>query len=420
MKFRIPALYEKLKSYVEDACIDSLSWRPHTTKYQNLISSILADEIVHRNIQWWAPNRPAADEVASWLTHFVEGYQEKTEDGMVWNTKAFEAVYFKFEKFLYQDSYISHFVSLLSPFSYDLLTLVELEPCVCIQKPDDFLSSILRNQPLTIQHPLDTESWVVNIAIKQLKSAERNSEDSYTAKAERKLRMTLQSLRLLHRGKVFVSPLCFLAFPEFGGFKRNVGALLETDLTTLSSAHLEYPTLGAYRLAESEIEELKTIYKLVSKVTSRYPDSFALALSRFNDYFGRINELDGLLDLVIALEALFAGESQEIGYSLALRCSYFLEPDTKKRKDIFTRLRDIYAIRSYIVHGRAGLPRKWRKLRGEDYDIAIASVIDDAEGYVRQAIRKIIADKHLDKFQNLVSWRRFLDELVLRGSACSH
>lgn len=419
MKFRNPTLYEKLKSCVEDACGDSLSWRSHTAKYQSLIQSIVAEEIVYRNIKWWAPNRPELEEAESWVNKFFEGYQEETQNGLVWNAEVFDRVYYRLEEFLCQDSYVSHFVSPLYSFSCHSGTSVELETGVYIRKADDFFSSILRNQPLTIEHPLDTESWVIDVAIKQPKSVERDSEDRYTTKAKMKLRIILQSLRLLHRGKVFVGPLCFLTFPKFGGFKRNVGVLMETDLTTLPSAYSGYFTLGSYELTESEVEELKTTYGLISKETNRYPDSFALALGRFNDYFGRVNELDGLLDLVIALEALFAGDSQEIGYSLALRCSYYLEPDTEKRKAIFTRLRDIYDIRSYIVHGRASLPKKWRRLHGEDYDIAIASVVDDAEGYVRQAIRKIIADKHLDKFQNLISWRRFLDELVLRGSTSS-
>jgi hypothetical protein len=419
MKFRIPTLYEKLKSCVEDACRDSLSWRPHTAKYQSLIHSIVAEEIVYRNIKWWAPNRPESEEAESWINKFFEGYQEETQNGLVWNAEVFDRVYSRLEEFLCQDSYVSHFASLLNSFSFYSVTSVELETGVYIRKADNFLSNILKNQELNVGYSANIGDWVVDIIIQQPKSVERESADSHTAKASKKLRMVLQSLRLLHKGKVFVGPLHFPIFPEFGGFKRNVGVLLETDLTTLPSAYLGYFTLGSYELAESEVEELKTIYGLVSKETSRYPNSFALALSRFNDYFGRVNELDGLLDLVIALEALFAGESQEIGYSLALRCSYFLEPDAEKRKAIFTRLRDIYDIRSYIVHGRAGLPKKWSKLRGEDYDIAIASVVDDAEGYVRQAIRKIIADKHLDKFQNLVCWRRFLDELVLIGGACS-
>jgi len=417
MNIRIPTLYEKLKRCVEDACRDSLSWRPHTVKYQSLIQSIVAEEIVNNNIKWWVPNRPESEEAESWVNKFFEGYQEETRNGLVWNTDVFDRVYSRLEEFLCQDSYVSHFVSTLNSFSCRSTASVELETGVYIRKADNFLSNILKNQELNVGHSANIGDWVVDIIAQRPKSVERESDDSYTAKASKKLRVVLQSLRLLHKGKVFVGPLYFPIFPEFGGFKRNVGVLLETDLTTLPSAHLGYFTLGSYELAESEIEELKTIYGLLSKETSRYPDSFALASSRFNDSFVRVNELDGLLDLVIALEALFSGGGQEISYSLALRCSYFLEPDFQKRKEVFNRLRDIYDIRSCIVHGQAGLPKKWQKLRGEDYDVAFLSIVDDAAEYVRQAIRKIIADKHLDKFQNLADWRKFLDELVLRGSA---
>lgn len=233
----------------------------------------------------------------------------------------------------------------------------------------------------------------------------------------KKLCVVLQSLRLLHKGKVFVGPLCFLTFPEFGGFERNVSALFQTDLTTLPPTDRIFLGSGGYKLQEREAGELKDVYAFMAEETERYPDSFALVLSRFNDYFGRTSELDGLLDLVIALEALFAGGSQEIGYSLAMRCAYFLQTDVIEREAVFSRLRAIYDIRSSIVHGRPGLPKKWRKLRGEDFDAAIWSVVDDAEEYVRQSIRKVIFEKHLGKFQNPEHWRKFLDDVVLRGGA---
>ncbi len=417
MEFRNTTLYEKLRGCMTDACKDSLSWRPHTTKYQTLIESILAEEIVHRNIKWWARNRPVADEAAAWLTHFFEGYQEETQNGLVWNAEAFDRVFSRLEDFLYQDSYISHFVSPLKPFSCDSSASVELETGVCIRKPDNFLSNILRNQELNIGYSPGMADWVVDVVIKQPKSVEREPGDTYATQASKKLRMVLQSLRLLHQGKVFVGPLYYLIYPEFAGFRHNIGALMDTGLTTLPLVtHLVYFTLAPYQLAERELEELKTIYRLVAKEISQYPDSFSLVLSRFHDYFSRTSELDGLLDLVIALEALFAGGSQEIGYSLALRCSYFLEPDIEKRKASFSRLRDIYYLRSSVVHGRPGPPKKWRKLRGEDYDIALVSIVADAEEYVRQAIRKVIVDKHLDKFQNLKHWSKFLDDLILKGS----
>jgi hypothetical protein len=412
MEFRNTALYNKLRECIKDKCKDSLSWRPHTTKYQTLIESILAEEIVRRNMEWWAPDRPIAKEAAAWVERFLEGYQEETQNGLVWNAEAFDRLFFRLEEFLYQDPYPSHFISPLNPFSCDSSIPIELETDIRIRRPDDFLINILRNQELNIEYSPDAADWVVDIVIEQPKTMEREGVDGYTSKANKKLRMVLQSLRLLHQGKVFVGPLYYLIHPPFAGFKRNIGALLDTGLTTLPLTHLTYLTLACYQLDERELEELRTIYRTMAKESNHYPDSLALALSRFHDYFSRIDELDGLLDLVIALEALFAAGSQEIKHSLARRCSYFLEPDLEKQKILFSRLSDIYDIRSFVVHGRTGLPKKWRKLRGQDYDVALASIVADAEECVRQAVRKIIAERHLDKLKNPTHWGKYLDNLV--------
>jgi len=329
-------------------------------------------------------------------------------------TNAFDVVYSKLEEFLYTDSYVIHFVSLLAPFSYDSLAPVELGPGVFIRKPDAFLSAILRNQPPRAENPLGMDDLVVDIILEQPKSVERDAEDGYSSKAVNQLRLVLQSLRLLHRGKTFVGPLCYITFPEFGGFERHVAALFQTDLTTLHPS-LRFTVLGGYELREGEVSDLKTVYGFLEKKTGHYPDYFMLVLSRFNDYFGRANQLDGLLDLVIALEALFAGRGQKIRHSLAVRCSCFLESDITQRNAVFGRLKDVYDIRSSVVHGEPSLPGKWQQLRGDDFDAAISSIVDDAEEYVRRSIGKIVAEGHLSKFQNSEQWRKFLDELVLSG-----
>jgi len=414
------ALYKKLKGCIEDACRDSLSWRPHTTKFKNLVNSILAEEIVCRNIKWWSPDRPLADEAEAWVNHFFEGYQEETQDGLVWNAGAFDRVYCKIEEFLYQDPYESHFLSPLLSFSCDSTAPVELEADVYIREPDERLLYILRNQQMVV-YSSSLDNWVVDIVIKQPKPVERQSPDSYANKASGKVRTVLQSLRLLHKGKVFVGPLCYLIYPEFAGVKRNMGALHDTDMAPLPLTHPSYFRID-YQLGEQEVEELKTIYRLMTKESSHYPTHFELALSRFNDYFRRTSEQDGLLDLVIALEALFAGVNQEIGYRLAIRGSYFLEEaDIKERSDTFDKLRCIYDIRSSIVHGNPKLGRKLqskvRKLWGPDDSEAVVSAIHDAADYARRAIRKVIVEKHLGKFrEHPEDWQRFLDSVVLKGS----
>ena len=129
---------------------------------------------------------------------------------------------------------------------------------------------------------------------------------------------------------------------------------------------------------------------MLAEVASHHPNFLALPSGRFHDYYGRTSEVDWLLDLVIALESLFEGGGQEVGYSLAVRCSCFLETDIERRRSMFSRLKDIYDVRSSVVHGRSTLPKKWRKLPGEDYEFALALIADDAEEYIRRAIHKFL------------------------------
>ena len=452
MTFRNGTLYWKLRASIEDACQDSLSWRPHTTKYQNLIQSILAEQIVRKNIEWWAPHAPIADEAALWLDLFFAGYQEeraiaddaaqlfdfffnsyqkKTENGLIWDINAFDRAYSRLEAFLYQETYISHYVSPLHLFRCDSPTPVELEKGVCIREPDELLwRYLMASQEFrSPEHSLGFKGWVVDIVIDQPKSAKRESKDSDIIKARKKAHRVLQSLRLLHKGEVFTGPVYYLIHPEFAPFKQNVGVLHDTDLTTLPLLPLAHPSYfrpsDYYQLPAQEVEELKTIYALIPEEFSSYP-ALGLSLGRFGNYFRRSSELDGLLDLVIALEALFGEGSQGITYKLALRCSYFLEPKFEERRQAFDKLKCIYNIRSSIAHGMPDLSRELRKevrkLWGEDDVKAFASAVDDAAEYVRRAIRNVIVEGHLDKFRvnksrDLTPWHKFLDDLVLRGSA---
>lgn len=246
---------------------------------------------------------------------------------------------------------MNHFVSPLYSFYYDSSAPVELETGVYIREPDSFLFKYLTaSQQLSMsQHMSRGKDWVVDIIVEEPKSAKRGSEGRCSTKASNKARSVLQSLRLLHKGKVFTGPLYYLDDPEFAGFRYNMGALHDPDLTTLPLTHPTYLRPDDYQLREQEVEELKAIYALIPEEFSSYP-ALRLCLDRFGAYFRRSGKLDGLLDLVIALEALFGEGSQGITYKLALRCAYLLESQFKERRQVFDKLRCIDA---YMTLGLA-------------------------------------------------------------------
>ncbi|MGY5147601.1 MAG: hypothetical protein ACW9W4_06355 [Candidatus Nitrosopumilus sp. bin_7KS] len=78
-----------------------------------------------------------------------------------------------------------------------------------------------------------------------------------------------------------------------------------------------------------------------------------IASRRYSSGFEKTNQEDILIDMLIAFEALFfkQGESGEITHKISVRISKFLEIDFDARKTLFRHVKQIYHIRSAIVHG---------------------------------------------------------------------
>lgn len=81
-----------------------------------------------------------------------------------------------------------------------------------------------------------------------------------------------------------------------------------------------------------------------------------LALHRFVLGCSRSSPVDGLLDFVIALEALLLPYDNEtrtgdLSYRFRMHGAHFISDFTLERRAIFRSLRELYAVRSRLVHG---------------------------------------------------------------------
>ena len=95
--------------------------------------------------------------------------------------------------------------------------------------------------------------------------------------------------------------------------------------------------------------------------------------------FGRA-DLGGFLDLVIALEAaLLRGAQAELSYRFALHGALFLADERDARKT-FDALRNVYEVRSKVVHGVS-------KLRDEKRRRAEQDVVDLTRATLLKGIR---------------------------------
>lgn len=187
----------------------------------------------------------------------------------------------------------------------------------------------------------------------------------------------LTTLRVLHKGAVALGPLLKLDTDNRKFTPRELIGLLSCWFP-LSRTEL-LPGLGetAYQLLETEVDTLREFWlEFQDKRLKGKISDIRIALRRFNSSYGEHGE-DRLIDHMIALESLYLGKEQELGYKLALRAGFLLGRTENERKEIFKRLKKAYTDRGKIVHG--GKPRG-----------NLSELVADTEEYLRQSIKRFI------------------------------
>jgi hypothetical protein len=181
---------------------------------------------------------------------------------------------------------------------------------------------------------------------------------------------TVTALRLLKPGAAS-HPLVShrLEYPRFGtpsplGFAGDVwspaAAVLGTD----------------YTLAPQDVPDL------VALLSAHWPAVHGradLALTRFDYAYERARPEDRLIDLWVALEALFLGreEQQELAYRAALRVAHFVEAPGAARERAFREVKRSYSDRSKVVHGD--------RASGD-----VGQTVEYLESVLRKALRKVV------------------------------
>ena len=89
------------------------------------------------------------------------------------------------------------------------------------------------------------------------------------------------------------------------------------------------------------------------------PGNLARHLSRFMRAYRQDDWYDCLVDFVTSLEGLvLPGVTQELRNQFSLRIAWLLGSSRSEREEIFREARDIYDLRSKVVHGEAGSATK--------------------------------------------------------------
>jgi len=159
---------------------------------------------------------------------------------------------------------------------------------------------------------------------------------------------------------------------------------------------------GPYRLDDEILQGFTAFFNRYWDIIHTKHQPIYNALWRFNANFERSSAAARLLELVIALEALFGDSSDSLAYKVALRCSSFLYPPSEERMKVFQQIKRVYGDRSKIVHG----DRLEVNYTQEEMDYL--------ENIVRISICKFL--EHYKKGNSINSPER-LDEMLFFGKA---
>ena len=128
-------------------------------------------------------------------------------------------------------------------------------------------------------------------------------------------------------------------------FRTDVSCMDFEDISELA----EYPAEDCKKFLENTAPLFDKVMKnmVFKQRNAKNPLSISLPL------FQRITDsgIETIIDYVTILESLVCEDERRLRYKLSRRISLLIDKDPEKRKDTFEFLKQIYGIRSNLIHG---------------------------------------------------------------------
>ena len=224
--------------------------------------------------------------------------------------------------------------------------------------------------------------------------------DNPTKRADETLEQLESLIRLFQPGEVSVRRHRLWQIDE-DRLRRHIylGSWLLYDFKPLRPPSEGLHERPEYPIDDDRLDRLVEFINMHWYSLEEIPDSLRIAIARFNSSYEKYELSDRLIDLVIALEALFGdGERDSTTYKVAIRCASWLNQPGSDRCATFEFVKKMYSARSNVVHG-------------DDKDLCEVHV-NDLEGIVRESLKKFL-DHQLR--ENEVPKGKSLDVLILTG-----
>jgi len=293
------------------------------------------------------------------LSHFLIAYCNLKKD-LDFDEAIFNGLYKRFEEKLYGKNYIMALCP-LKKFYLETDELV-LEDGIKIRRiAHEELSFINKEMAGNTLKNLDEIQFTIEYTYDENELRKRQDADDWSNyqfdlafSGEKKFIEIVALLRLFKDGD-FHNPLENFQVP----FWANAGQGIHFNL-----CDRRIPEGRKYILKRAESEGFMEFYRKSLRFTD--DKRMFIALERFNLAYEKKRFVDNIIDYVIALEALFGTkEKSRIGMRIELKSGFLVGDSKEKITKIYKFMRDLYDLRSSIVHGdEIKIPMKIGK---EDY-----------------------------------------------------
>ena len=168
------------------------------------------------------------------------------------------------------------------------------------------------------------------------------------------------------------------------------------------------PSADPIMIEKADIDKAKCLYEKLVNLNSKAAEKLQIAIDRWIKSKTSQTPEDKIIDLAIALEALYLPDANEATFKFAVRASWFLGKDREDRKKLFALFKQLYKCRSAVVHG--GELKDKENVTIQEQTFPMFDFITECQNRCRDSIEEMMKQCSKDvKFPENDYW----DSLVL-------
>ena len=339
------------------------------------------------------------DPIKSLVDRYIHTTQSKQ-----YNEKTFLPIYMEWENSIFQDKL---FFNILVPILCQTFDFNEIQitPKISIIKMNDNQQLSRNTQSLFIPsvnnaligaatHAFLLKGW--SIRNKTLRNRQENLyEGSNYSNVINDIEQGFAALRIATGIETGYSQIVLQAL---GWGSSWMAYLPNTHVITVRAFPEKLEEYGWLRTPQSiDKGHLGIMPKIIEEMQKESNKSLSLAIKRLNAAYLRKDKEDTILDISIALEALFSDDNKsEMTHKLSMRIATLnnIKPFRNlSSQEVFELCKDIYAYRSAVVHGaKNAFKKSIVKINGAE-----ANIIQVALDLLRHSIQVICTHPKLNK-----------------------